>query len=92
MIKYQGKRKLYEFLKTHGFAVPNIKEMQYDFYRGSEWIKCDEINLFAHSPKYMTVSTFICDEENGKMIEVGRFGYMNEICVYKRQKTASAIS
>lgn len=66
MIKYQGKRKLYEFLKTHGFAVPNIKKMRYDFYRGSEWIKCDEINLFA--PLFNPVRTQVCKKRFEKLI------------------------
>lgn len=88
MVKYQGKRRLYEFLKAHGFTVPKMKEMGYKFYRGNEWLRCDEIGLFSAFPN-ITVSTYAYDEETDKDIEVGFFSYRNGECVYKRELVKS---
>ena len=84
MVNYQGKRKLYNFLKAQGFTVPKMKEMQYKFYRGKEWLRCDEIGLFRNFPN-ITVTTYAYDEEKDKDIEVGFFSYRNGECVYKRE-------
>ena len=86
MVKYQGKRRLYEFLKTQGFTVPKMKEMKYEFYHGNEWLRCDEIGLFGTFSN-MTVTTYAYDEEEDKDIEVGFFSYRNGECVYKRERT-----
>ncbi len=44
MIKYQGKKQLYEFLVSHGYEVPKMKEMEYTFYHGREWLKFYDYN------------------------------------------------
>ena len=50
-MKYHGKKYLYNFLKAHGYNVPKMREMNYEFYRGSEWLKTlwNEIELFSFS-------------------------------------------
>lgn len=75
-VTYQGKRKLYQFLVSHGYNVPKMKEMEYQFYRGSEWLRdfFHEIELYSPHAGRVCVTTY---EENseGKIVA-------NEVCTY----------
>lgn len=46
-MKYYGKRYLYNFLKEHGYSVPKLKDMEYKYYRGSEWLKSELLVPFS---------------------------------------------
>jgi predicted small metal-binding protein len=37
-MKYYGKRYLYHFLKSHGYALPKMKETIYKKYGSAEWL------------------------------------------------------
>lgn len=71
-MKYQGKKRLYEFLVSHGYSVPKMKEMEYKFYRGSEWLRTfsRDIEIYASFPDYIRVTKY-GENELGKMISTG---------------------
>ena len=64
-MKYQGKKRLYEFLKERGYRVPQMKKMEYERFRGSEWLRYFNISLYAYS-KRISVTTYAEDEDGEK--------------------------
>lgn len=82
-MNYHGKNYLYDFLKEHGYDVPKRKEMQYSFFRGSEWLKSDLLE--AWSPIRNVIFVSVKEYRVGQMkkeIEWSR--YTNGICVFKK--------
>lgn len=84
-MKYQGKRRLYEFLKSHGYEVPKLSEMEYSTYRGSEWLKSLEIEVYARSGACVFVTTYEYNEE-GERKEKGYVSYRAGEAVYKTER------
>lgn len=84
MIKYQGKKRLYEFLVSHGYEVPKMKEMEYTFYHGREWLKDrhNEIELYAESSLSIYVTTFY-ERLDGKIAGDEHIHYFDGKIIYK---------
>ena len=93
MKKYQGKKRLYEFLLSHGYDVPKMKEMKYKFYRGSEWLKdwYNGIELYANAP-HSIYGTWYEVDDKGKNKEIERTRYLHGECVYKTIRGKCVIS
>ena len=70
---YLGKTKLYKFLKDKKYNVPKMKDMEYEKYRGSEWLKTDEIDLWRNGGKIYVESYRYTDD--GERKKVNRKGY-----------------
>lgn len=67
---YLGKTKLYNFLKAEGFTIPRVmRDTEYKKYRGDEWLKCDDVELFAVRGKRISVSVYVYDEATDKRHE-----------------------
>lgn len=64
--KYHGKRYLYDFLKEHGYDVPAMQYMKYKQYRGCEWLKYFEIDLYSPARGVIFVTIYGEDENSGK--------------------------
>lgn len=85
-IKYYGKRYLFNFLKEHGYEVPQMKEFCYEFYRGTEWLKTMYFEeIYVNSPArgviYVTLNEF--DEETGQKKQVERSKYVDGVLEYQ---------
>ncbi|MCM1440979.1 MAG: hypothetical protein NC131_17525 [Roseburia sp.] len=69
--RYFGKRYLYNFLKEHGYAVPKMKEMNYKFFRGDEWLETvvsKKIRLYStQTIGIIAVHTYDYDEDGNKI-------------------------
>lgn len=63
---YHGKKYLYSFLKERGYEVPKMKEMNYAFYRGAEWLKTwfEEIRVISPCRGVIYVTVNQEDDEN----------------------------
>lgn len=84
-MKYHGKRYLYNFLKEHGYNVPKMKEMNYAFYRGSEWIMSAFKEIYVSSPvrNVIYVSLNEIDEETDKKVTTEYSEYVNGVLDYQ---------
>lgn len=82
-MKYHGKNYLYKFLQEHGYDVPMRKEMEYKFYRGSEWLK--GFLLEAYSPKRDVIYITLKEEDvdNDKIVEIEYSKYVNGVIDYQ---------
>lgn len=82
MTNYLGVRKFYSLLKDLGYDIPKLKDMEYRFYRGSEFLDTvlEEISVeaFLQSSNVLTVSrreTVIDSLGNEKKKEVSFCSY-----------------
>ena len=82
-MNYHGKNYLYDFLKEHGYDVPKLKkEMQYSFFRGSEWLKSDLLE--AWSPKRDVILVTAKREGENHNAELERTQYIKGVIVFKK--------
>ncbi len=67
--QYFGKKKLYNFLKKKGYKLPKMKDMRYDKYRGSEWLKdsFDEFEAYAVMSTSVTVRKYDYVDKDGAL-------------------------
>lgn len=84
-MKYYGKRYLYNFVKKHGYNVPKMREMNYAFYRGSEWIKSAFEEIYVSSPTrgvvYVTLNDI--DNETGAKMQAEYSKYVDGVLNYQ---------
>lgn len=82
-MKYHGKNYLYKFLQEHGYDVPMRKDMEYTFYRGSEWLR--SYLLEAYSPKRDVIYITLKEEDvdNDKIVEIEYSKYVNGVIDYQ---------
>ncbi len=84
MMRYQGKKKLYEFLVSHGYIVSKMKDCKYQFYHGSEWIKDYDSNIELYSPSTNVVFVTVTEiDEEDRIHEIERCRYDCGELVYK---------
>lgn len=86
-MKYLGKKRMYQFLVDNGYNVPKMKEMSYEFYRGSEWLRVPYglIDLYCPNGKDLYLSVYeYTNEEEYERREIERSHYRDGVCVYKR--------
>lgn len=92
-MKYLGKKKLYNFLVENGYTIPKMKEMEYRFYRGVEWLetRLEENDVELYCDKGRSISVYVYqryESESGeskrKQIECSR--YVDGNCVYRRNR------
>ena len=81
-MNYHGKNYLYDFLKKHGYDVPKRKEMQYSFFRGSEWLKSDLLE--AWSPKREMIFVSVKEDRGEQIKEVEWSKFNKGICEFKK--------
>lgn len=75
--KYLGKTRLYNFLKAKGFTVSFVmRDMEYKKYRGSEFLKGDNVELSAEYGRHICVSVYEYDEELDERIETEYYCFM----------------
>ena len=76
-LKYNGKRYLYNFLKEHGYKVPKMKEFNYEFYRGTEWLKSWFREIEVYSPVrrvvYVTINEYDEETDEKKCAEYSKY-------------------
>lgn len=84
-MKYHGKRYLYNFLKAHGYDVPKMREMNYTFYRGSEWLKAfwSEIEVFSPTRGVIYVTLNDIDDETCEKTQAEYSKYVNSTLNYQ---------
>lgn len=81
-MKYAGKTALYKFLKEHGYDVPKMKDMRYEKYRGTEWLKYWQLELY--SPFRGLIFVFVTHKnDDGITEEIERSNYKNGKLVYQ---------
>ena len=80
--KYHGKNYLYSFLKERGYDVPKRKEMEYKFYRGSEWLEGDFLK--AYSPIRDVIFVTVKAECDEREIEIEYSKYENGVITYQK--------
>ncbi len=87
-MKYYGKRYLYNFLKEHGYEVPQLKDFRYEFCRGTEWLKTfyDEIDLYSPERGVIYVTLNEIDDETGKKTQVEYSKYKYGILNYQKKR------
>ena len=74
-MKYFGKRYLYNFLTSHGFEPPKLKNMEYGKYRGDEWLRCGTLDLFCIFGQTINVSVLEYDELTDDQYETERHAF-----------------
>jgi hypothetical protein len=96
-MQYYGKKFLYNFLKSKGYKVPMMKHMEYEKYRGTEWLKThwsvkweeDSLDIRLTSLVYggrILISTYEYDEETDKDIETIYEVYLNDKLIHKANR------
>ena len=75
MTKYLGRRALYNFLIEKGYKPPKLKDMEYGFYYGEEWLNCNEITVHCVYGKRVYISEFKYDEKRKKFREINHSSY-----------------
>lgn len=83
-MRYHGKNYLYNFLKEHGYAVQKRKEMDYNFYRGREWLKGDLLK--AYSPERNVIFVTVKAECEEREIEVEYTMYVNGVIAHQNKR------
>ena len=83
-MKYHGKNYLYGFLKEHGYAVPKRKEMEYEFYHGSEWLR--GYLLEAYSPMRDVIYVTVKEECEEREVQVEYSKYVNGLLEYQENR------
>lgn len=83
-MKYHGKKYLYDFLMEHGYTVPNRKEMEYKFYRGSEWLK--SFLLEAYSPMRDVIYVTVKEEHEEREVQIEYSKYVNGVLEYQEKR------
>lgn len=75
-MNYLKKKYLYNFLVNQGFNdTLKLKDFEYQYYRGDEWLKSDDIDLYCVRQKEIYVSIYLYDEELDKRIETNRYAF-----------------
>lgn len=68
MIKYLGKKFLYNFLKDQGRPMPKLKDCYYAKWRGDEWLKTDDYWLTCFNGKKLHLTVSSIDKDTGEKI------------------------
>lgn len=58
--RYYSKRALYNFLKTHGYKIPPIKEMIYNIHQGCEYLQPKFNSVYDDGFPDIRISTLGC--------------------------------
>ena len=92
-MKYHGKKYLYNFLKAHGYNVPKMREMNYEFYRGSEWLKTlwNEIEVFSPSRGVIYVTLNDIDDETAAKTQAEYSKYVDGVLTYQTKNGKTTI-
>ena len=84
-MEYAGKKELYNFLKDKGYEVAKMKEMRYEKYRGTEWLKYYDLDLYSPCRGVIYVTVYGEDAE-GKEFEAERSKYVDGVLNYQTKK------
>lgn len=92
-MKYYGKKYLYNFLKDHGYEVPLMKKFNYEFYRGTEWLKTwfNEIHVFSPVRGVIYVTLNEIDDGTGKKKEIEYSKYIDGVLEYQTKNGKQTI-
>jgi hypothetical protein len=66
VMRYYGKKRLYQFLVEHEYVVPPLSQMQYIRVDGVEWLKSAFIEVEAEYGFYRSIEIItytVCDDE-----------------------------
>lgn len=87
MEEYLKKKKMFELLKqlAPGLNIPIMKECEYKFYRGAEWLNVpiydrldfDYISMY-HSRSYISIDFDVYETENNRFCNENRKTYCYE--------------
>lgn len=80
-MKYYKKTYLYNFLADRGYSVPKKIWMEYEFYRGNEWLRGDLLE--AYSPKRGVIYVTVKENREEREVEVEYSKYENGVLVYQ---------
>ncbi len=85
MKRYFGKRYLYNFLKEHGYDVPKMKDLKYEFYRGREWLRTffEEVELFSPNRRVIYVTIYEDTENRRKILKHSE--YVDGVLNYQKK-------
>ncbi len=82
--RYFGKRYLYNFLKEHGYDVPKMKDMLYEFYHGDErLIDLWEEKIKLYSPTRRVIYVTIYENTDTGQNELEYSKYVDGVLNYQ---------